>query len=144
MKRVFDFFKGLGSIATIVGLVVGLPYLGVPFTLDRFEFVVDVFGDPLASESSQVEAALTGLLVVILWIGWAMIVMSLLVEARNQLRGRAAPSLPVFPGIQTMSRRLVAASTLVYASFSVLSPAVAAGGMPVPVPATMDLSLIHI
>ena len=142
MKRIFDFFKGLGSVATIVGLVVGLPYLGVPFTLDRFDFVVDVFGDPLASESSQVEAALTGLLVVILWIGWAMIVMSLLVEAMNQLRGRAAPSLPVFPGIQTMSRRLVAASTLVYASFSVLAPAVAAGGMPVPVPATMDVGTL--
>lgn len=142
MKRVMDLLKGLGSIAVIIGLVVAIPYFGVPFTLDRVDFVVDVFGDPLASQSSQVEAALSGLLVAILWIGWAMIAMSLLVEIVNQARGRTAPSLPVFPGIQVFSRRLVAASTLVYASFSVLTPAMAAGAMPTPVPATLDLSTI--
>ena len=111
MKRVMDFLKGLGSIAVIIGLVVAIPYFGVPYTLDRFDFVVKVFGDALASQSSQVEAALTGLLVAILWIGWAMIVLSIGVEIVNQARGRSAPSLPVFPGIQVFSRRLVAAST---------------------------------
>ena len=140
MKRVMDFLKGLGSIAVIIGLVVAIPYFGVPYTLDRFDFVVEVFGDALASQSSQVEAALTGLLVAILWIGWAMIVLSIGVEIVNQARGRSAPSLPVFPGIQVFSRRLVAASTLVYASFSVLSPALAAAAIPAPVPATLDLS----
>ena len=140
MRRVLDFFKGLGSMAIIVGLVVGVPWFGAPYTMNRFEFIRSVFGDQLASESAQIEAALTGLLIAILWIGWAMIVMSLAVEIVNQIRGRAAPSLPVFPGVQAFSRQLVAATTLVFASFSAMSPAVAAATMPTPVPATLEMS----
>lgn len=140
MKRLIEVLKGLGSIATIFALVCVVPWFAVPYTSDRVDFIRDVFTDGLASQSSQIEASLTALLMAVLWVGWAMIVLSLLVEITNQVRGRAAPSLPVFPGIQVVARRLVATATLVFASFSMVSPAIAAASMPTPAPATVELN----
>ena len=99
MTRLFNFVKGLGAIGVIVAIVGAIPYFGVPYSLGRIDFITDVFNDQLASESDQIEAILTGLLLAALWVGWAMIVLSLITEIVNQTRGRAAPSLPVFPGV---------------------------------------------
>ena len=112
MKPTLILARAAAAAGALVALVVGAPVL-----LTRFgnptRTVIDAFSDELASDTSKVEALLTGFLVAIGWVAWVMVVAAVLVEIVSALRGRMSRRIPVLPGIQTMARSLVTAVTLV-------------------------------
>ena len=54
----------------------------------------------------------------IAWFAWAQIAWALIVETFAVARARGAGRVPVFPGIQLMARKLVAAATLIVTVFT--------------------------
>ena len=122
MKRFAEILGGLASVVLALGLVVAVPVLLGPWTIDRFRAVTDVIDDPLASDSTRVETFLTAGLLLVFWLAWAMLVVALITEAVALAKGRAARRLPLLPGIQPAAARLVASCALVLSSFAGAMP----------------------
>jgi DNA-binding SARP family transcriptional activator/LysM repeat protein len=111
MTRAGRVARGLGALALLAALVVGIPW-----ALSRF------VGWPLphhVPSTAQVgwalnrqgipDQTLVDALAVVVWITWATLVASLVVEIPAALSGRHAPHLPLAGILQPVTGRLVAA-----------------------------------
>ena len=122
MSRVTNIIKGLAALAGIAALLVAVPYLLWRFGGTPGVDVIGSLSDPLASDNTQTETILAGMLLIVSWLCWAQVAYALVTELLAALRGRAARTVPLLPGIRTAAARLVATATL---TFSTLTPAVA-------------------
>jgi DNA-binding SARP family transcriptional activator len=111
VRRIGHVLKGLGALAVLAVLVAGIPWA-------LWHFV----GWPLPHQvpsAAQVGRALNhqgipaqtlvDALAVVVWLTWAILVASLLVEIPAALSGRHAPRLPIAGIFQPVTGRLVAA-----------------------------------
>ena len=135
MRRLFDFIKGVFSLAITLGLLFAVPALLGPWTVERASNFVDVVTDELTSDATLIETLLTSGLLLVFWLAWIMLAVSIVTEAIALARGRVARRLYVFPGIQLAAQRLVASCALVLTSFTAMAPAAAAPAL-VPLPPT--------
>ena len=118
----------------LVVLVAGVPVLLAAFGNPIAE-LVDVFGDELTSEATLARTALTSLLVAVGWGTWAMVTISVVVEAAAAARGTIARPLVVLPGVQGLAHWLVS-SVLLAGTVVAAAPTSAAALPPIPTPAS--------
>ncbi len=130
---------GLGSFVLLVAIVVGVPVLlwtvagsPVPSELPSLDEVRTVLTSP------DDGSVLLGAVRILAWIAWAVLSLSVVLEAAARLRGTRTPRLPGLRWPQVAARQLVAAAALLFivgvpAVVSVAGPAQAA---PPPVTAT--------
>lgn len=130
-RRLIDTTKGVLALATIVALLVGLPWLLVRMGGFPGTSLLDAISDPLASDSTKSEQLLAGMLGTIAWFCWLQVAYALLVELVAAARGTVANRAPLLPGIQAAAARLVTATTLIVSSFGPTATAMAAPLAPV-------------
>jgi nucleoid-associated protein YgaU/DNA-binding SARP family transcriptional activator len=123
----------VGAVLLVV-LVAGVPVLLAAFGNPVAE-LIDAFGDELASEATLARTALTSLLVAVGWSTWAMVTISVVVEAVAAARGTMARPLVVLPGVQGLAHWLVS-SVLLAGTLTAAAPTSAAALPPIPTPAS--------
>ncbi|MGH2466120.1 MAG: LysM peptidoglycan-binding domain-containing protein, partial [Candidatus Limnocylindrales bacterium] len=111
MIRLARLAKGLGALALLTVLVVGVPwalwhFVGCP--LPHHVPSASQIGRALNHQGIP-DQALVDALAVVVWLTWAVLVASLAVEVPAALSGRHAPRLPVAGVFQPLTGRLVAA-----------------------------------
>ena len=111
MTKVAQLVKGLVALAVLAGLVVGVPcalwhFVGWP--LPHHVPSAAQVGRALNHQGIPAQTLVDALAVVV-WLTWATLVASLLVEIPAALSGRHAPKLPIAGVFQPVTGRLVAA-----------------------------------
>jgi DNA-binding SARP family transcriptional activator len=111
MSRVLHLLRGVGALALLVGLVVGIPwalwhFIGWP--LPHHLPSSGQMGHAL-DQQGIADQTLIDALAVVVWVTWAVLVVSIIVELPAALAGRHAPRLPVAGIFQPLTGRLVAA-----------------------------------
>lgn len=114
-QRLADLMRGLAALVALLLLLVGIPV-----------FLVVAVGSPLPAGTptgDEVTEALTrrGIddmvvvktLAILLWLTWAQLAASFLVEITAVVRGRAPRRAPALSGLQVVVAKLVATSALV-------------------------------
>ncbi len=132
MRRLTTLLTGLGSLAAIAALTVGVPwalirFVGYPDSLAAWQRL----GGGLAAGRVDAQVVIV-LLAAVVWVTWAQLTLGLLVETLATLRGRPAPRLPITPGTQRLAAQLVTSATLVLSTLGPARPALAA-----------DLAVLH-
>lgn len=126
---------GLGSLATIVALLVGIPIAlwllagsPLPTALPSFSEVGDTLTHKGLSDSTLIKiVALIG------WLAWLQIGASIVVETIAWVRGRPAPHLTFVGPIQPMARKLIATAALLVSSSNASTIASAGALSPRPI-----------
>ncbi|MBO2452047.1 bacterial transcriptional activator domain-containing protein [Actinomadura barringtoniae] len=116
-----DVISGLGAIAALLALVVGVPVV-----------LLTVFGSPVpdhvpaASELTEKvgPSALIGVLVFFVWLAWLQLALCVLVELYAGIRGVGVPArVPLAGGTQSLVHRLVVAALLIFTATTAVMPA---------------------
>ena len=111
MTRLARIAKGLGALALLVALVGAIPWAlwhFVGWPLPHHVPSASQIGRALNRQGIPAQALVDALAVVV-WITWAILVVSLAIEVPAALSGRHAPHLPVAGVFQPLTGRLVAA-----------------------------------
>ncbi len=111
MTKIAQLVKGLVALAVLAGLLVGVPcalwhFVGWP--LPHHVPSAAQVGRALNHQGIPAQTLVDALAVVV-WLTWATLVASLLVEIPAALSGRHAPKLPIAGVFQPVTGRLVAA-----------------------------------
>jgi DNA-binding SARP family transcriptional activator len=111
VTRLGRLFKGIGALGLLTGLVVGIPwalwhFIGWP--LPHHLPSSGQVGHAL-DQQGIADQALIDTLAVVVWVTWAVLVVSIIVELPAALAGRHAPRLPIAGIFQPITGRLVAA-----------------------------------
>ena len=119
IARLFDFVRGLISLALLLLLLVGVPTL-----------LLVIVGYPLPTETPSIDLIRTHVesgdipdqfiikaLALLVWFVWAQLAVAVLTETFATIRGRVARRAPVLPGMQLMAGKLVASSILIISAF---------------------------
>lgn len=129
-QRARDTLRGLGALAVLAVLLVGLPAVlytvagaPIPHRLPSPGQLTDTLA---RRDNGQLFLACLLLLV---WAGWAAFTATVAVETLAQLRGRGAPRLPALGGPQRLAGQLV---TAVVVAFLGAGPLLAHPGPPGP------------
>ena len=116
----------LRNLSTLI--FAGVLLIGVPIAL------IALVGWPLPTNLPSVDqiqlalrsgidpTLLINTLAIIVWIAWAQLVAAIVAESVAAARGKTARSLPVLPGFQPVAAQIVAAVTLVVATFGPIRP----------------------
>ncbi|MEM7272984.1 MAG: hypothetical protein AAF547_07905 [Actinomycetota bacterium] len=133
IARLFDFCRGLLSLALILLLLVGVPAV-----------LLVIVGYPLPTERPSLELIRTHIedgnvpdafiiktLAVVVWFVWAQLAVAVLAETVALVRGRVARRAPVLPGMQLFAGKLVASTVLVISAFLPNRSVVAAPIVPI-------------
>ncbi|MCE0538619.1 hypothetical protein LWF15_24270 [Kineosporia rhizophila] len=118
MRALRLYLRALGAAAVLALMLFGTPVL-----------LWALIGNPLpAWDALQVgdfsDDVLLHILATIAWIGWASLVLTVVVEARAHALERPAPALPVLPGQQDFTRSLLAALLLAAPTLAVTATAI--------------------
>ncbi len=119
IARLFDFVRGLISLALLLLLLVGIPallLLIVGYPLPTETPSIDLIRSHLESGDIPDEFIIKALAVMV-WFVWAQLAVAVLTETFATLRGRVARRAPVLPGMQLMAGKLVASSVLIISAF---------------------------
>jgi DNA-binding SARP family transcriptional activator len=111
VTRVARIVKGLGALALLVALVGAIPWAlwhFVGWPLPHHVPSASQIGRALDRQGIPAQT-LVGALAAVVWITWAILVVSLAIEVPAALSGRHAPHLPVAGVFQPLTGRLVAA-----------------------------------
>ena len=111
MTKVAQLVKGLVALTVLAGLVVGVPWAlwhFVGWPLPHHVPSAAQVGRALNHQGIPAQTLVDALAVVV-WLTWATLVASLLVEIPAALSGRHAPRLPIAGVFQPVTGRLVAA-----------------------------------
>lgn len=136
MSRVADFLKGLVALLVILGLLVGVPVALVAFAGNPLDDAQRLLGNELLSDDTTASLALRAGLTVLVWLTWFQIAFSILFEFIALARGRTAGRASLVPGVQSVARHLVIASTLLVNAFTSTAGATALMPLAVPPPVT--------
>lgn len=131
-SRLNSIARGVGSLVFLLALLVGPPALlwssvGWPLPTS----MPDVATMELAARSGISDDVIVNALAVLCWLAWMQIATAIIVEGVAGFARCSSPSLPALPGAQEGIARLVAAVTMMTASFS---PAAALAAPPPPIP----------
>lgn len=111
MTKVMQLAKGLVALVVLTGLVVGVPWAlwhFVGWPLPHHVPSAAQVGRALNRQGIPAQTLVDALAVVV-WLTWATLVVSLVVEIPAALSGRHAPRLPIAGIFQPITGRLVAA-----------------------------------
>jgi DNA-binding SARP family transcriptional activator len=129
MTRVVHLLRGVGALVLLVGLVVGIPwalwhFIGwpLPHHLPSSGQVGHALDQQGIADQTLVDA-----LSVVVWITWAVLIVSIAVELPAALAGRHAPRLPIAGIFQPVTGRLV---TAVLVAILTLAPRPSHGDAP--------------
>lgn len=118
-SRLAEIARGLAASATLLALLVGFPALlvaGVGWPLP--EGIPSLDEVSAATRSGIDPAIIVKTLAIIGWLAWAQIALATTVELVAFVRRAPAPHLPVLPGLQAGSGRLLAAAALLFGTFT--------------------------
>jgi DNA-binding SARP family transcriptional activator len=111
VTRLARVVKGVGALGLLAGLVVGIPwalwhFIGwpLPHHLPSSGQVGRALDQQGIADQTLVDA-----LAVVVWVTWAVLIVSIIVELPPALAGRHAPRLPIAGIFQPVTGRLVAA-----------------------------------
>ena len=114
MNRFATIAKGLGALVVFLGLVVAVPLLlwragGPPVPQDAFEWekVKD------AINTGITPGAVTGILLFVCWVAWAVLAWALIAEAWNRAFGRSSRQVRGMTPVQLFAGKIVAAAFFV-------------------------------
>ncbi|MCL2091776.1 MAG: LysM peptidoglycan-binding domain-containing protein, partial [Micrococcales bacterium] len=136
---------GFGALLLLLGVVVGVPVVlwvvagsPVPGTVPDFDRVRTVLTSP------DDGSVLLGAVRVVAWVAWAVLALSVVVEAVARVRGARTPRLPGLGLPQAAARQLVAAAALLFvvgvpAVVSLAGPAQAAVPAAAVAPAAVEV-----
>lgn len=119
MKRISAITRGLGSLAVLLVVLIGVPvalasWVGWPLPTS----VPDISSVEQALRSGIGDDAIVKTLALIAWIAWAQIALAITAEVVAVARRRPSIHLPVMPGFQAAAGRLVASVAVMTAAFS--------------------------
>ena len=147
MKRFSAITRGLGSLAVLLGLLIGAPlaltsWVGWPLPTSA----PDISSLEQALRSGISDDVIVKTLAVIAWIAWAQIALAITAEVVAVARRRPSVHLPVMPGFQAAAGRLVASVAMMAAALSPTA-AMASPAPPTPVvalaaPAAAPLAIV--
>ncbi len=131
-RRAASIARGSGSLLLLGALLLGPPLalaslIGSPLPTT----IPDLGSFEQAIRSGISDDVIVKALALIAWLAWAQIAVAIVSEAVAVVRGRPSLHLPVLPGIQATTGRLVASVAVMLASFS---PAAAMAAPPPAVP----------
>ncbi len=137
MTRISAIARGFGSLALLLGLLIGAPlaltsWVGWPLPTSA----PDISSLERALRSGISDDVIVKTLAVIAWIAWAQIALAITAEVVAVARRRPSVHLPVMPGFQAAAGRLVASVAMMAAA---LSPTAA---MASPAPPTPVVALV--
>lgn len=126
MRQVVAVIRALAAIAAIALLIVGVPWflwraVGIPFPTSLLSTDLEI-----ALRSGLGRDVFPKILALIGWIVWAQLLWAFAVELVAAVRGRAARSLPVLPGLQRTAANLITSVTLLAQTFGSPMAAMAA------------------
>jgi hypothetical protein len=127
-RRRGEVARGIGSLALLLVLVVGLPvalWLAVGWPLPRALPSLPQLQDTLARNEVP-DGLLVKTIAVLAWLAWLQFAACVLVELTAALQGRVPARVPLASFQQAMARRLVAALLLLVASAPLLTRAAVA------------------
>ncbi len=125
-----DVGTGLLATATIIAVLVGLPWLLVSVIGMPIGDLIADLTDPLSSDDARAAAALRLGLSAVVWLAWLQVAWALMVELVAAIVGRAAArSRLVVPAVQRSARNLVAAAMLLFTSFTAPASAATLAGL---------------
>ncbi len=125
-----DVGKGVLATASITAVLVGLPWLLVSVIGMPIGDLIADLTDPLSSDNARAAAALRLGLSAVVWLAWLQVAWALMVELVAAVLGRAAArSRLVVPAVQRSARNLVAASMLLFTTFTAPASATALAGL---------------
>ncbi|GAA4064719.1 BTAD domain-containing putative transcriptional regulator [Actinomadura miaoliensis] len=116
-----DVLAGLGAIAALAVLLVGVPYA-----------LLAVFGSPIPDRLPSAgdltgrmgESALITVLVALVWLAWLQFALCVVVEVYAGVRGIGVPArVPLAGGTQSLVHRLVATALLLFTATTAIMPA---------------------
>ncbi len=111
LTRLYRILRGLGALALLAGLVVGIPWAlwhFVGWPLPHHVPTAAQVGRALDRQGIPAQALVDALAVVV-WLTWAALIASLAAEIPATLSGRRARRLPLAGAFQPLTGRLVAA-----------------------------------
>ncbi|GAB3284041.1 AfsR/SARP family transcriptional regulator [Kineosporia babensis] len=122
MRALRLYLRALGAAAILAAVLFGLPIV-----------LWAAIGNPLPDwDALQVgdfsDDVLLHMLATLLWLAWASFVLTVTVEARAQSLERPAPTLPVLPGQQNITRSLITALVLAAPALAVSASGVHQAG----------------
>jgi DNA-binding SARP family transcriptional activator len=123
-----DLGRGLAALASLVGLVIGVPVgllrlagSPVPTSVPHWSEVARALSESRVADTTLIKGA-----ALICWIAWAVLVLCVVVELAAWVAGRTAARLPIVGPFQLWAARLVASAVLVFSSVAgMVRPAVA-------------------
>jgi nucleoid-associated protein YgaU len=125
-----DVGKGLLATASIITVLVGLPWLLVSVIGMPIGDLIADLTDPLSSDNARAAAALRLGLSAVVWLAWLQVAWALMVELVAAVLGRAAArSKLVVPAVQRSARNLVAAAMLLFTTFTAPASAATLAGL---------------
>lgn len=139
-RRSRQIIHGLGCLILLLAialappvLLIGLVGWPLPTTVPSLE-VMDS-----AIRSGIADATIVKGLACLAWLAWAQVMLAVLIDIASVARGGLTPQVPVLPGIQVATGRLVAGATML---LSLLAPGPrVAGAMPVARPPAIEMVL---
>jgi nucleoid-associated protein YgaU len=114
---------GLLATVSIVGFVVGVPLVLTAIGAVPSATTLNTVRDVLFSPDDG--TLVIGMAAVVAWGAWAIMTVSLVVEAVAALRGVRAPKLPGLSMTQVAAGQLIAVASLLFAGTSMAAPGVA-------------------
>lgn len=141
-RRAGHIAYGLVCLAGLLVLAVGPPvalvrFVGWPLPTS----VPSLDGIDQSVRSGIPDVVIVNVLACVLWLAWAQIALSLLLDVVATVRGGVTPRAPVLPGVQVATGRLVAGVTMLIATMAP-GPRVAAAPMAPRPPAIATAHLI--
>ncbi len=139
MRAVRAFFRlTIGAVRLVLasagaaGLVIGIPYLLVRFVGNPIPDRLPVWDEVVLSlQSRQIDdSVVVQVLALVIWVVWAQLLVSLLVEARAAMRGVKTSAIRGLGATQWLARRIVAQFTLASTLFVQSAAGVALPPMP--------------
>ncbi len=125
MSRLFDFFKGVLSLAAIGALLIGVPWVLITFIgfpLPTSLPSPTLIGNHLTNGDIP-NLFVLKTLALIVWVVWVQLAVAIVVESLALVRGRVSGRVPVLPGLQALVGGLVASTVLVVSSLTPGRPA---------------------
>lgn len=139
MRAVHTFFRfAIGGVRLALasvaggGLVLGIPYLLVRFVGNPIPDRLPVWDEVILSLQSREldDSVVVQILALVIWVVWAQLLISLLVEVRAALQGVKTSAIRGFGATQWLARRIVAQFTLASTLFVQSAAGVALPPMP--------------
>ena len=120
MSRLFEFLKGILSLALIIALVIGVPLTLI--SLVGFPLPTEVPSSTLIrqhlADGNVPDVFVIKALALVVWVVWIQLAAAVLVETWALLRGRVSGRVPVLPGVQAFAGNLVASTILIISAFT--------------------------